>query len=79
MRILIQTGGGDAPGLNAVIRAATLAALGRGYEIWGSRNSYNGLLGEEGPEGLVRLDRERVRGITFLGGTILGTAWASTR
>ncbi|RME73584.1 MAG: ATP-dependent 6-phosphofructokinase, partial [Planctomycetota bacterium] len=73
MRVLIQTGGGDAPGLNAVIRAATLAALGRGWEIWGSRNSYNGLLGEEGPEGLVRLDHEKVRGITFLGGTILGT------
>jgi 6-phosphofructokinase 1 len=73
MRILMQTGGGDAPGLNAVIRAATLAAIGRGWEVWGSRNSYNGLLGEEGPEGLVRLDRARVRGITFLGGTILGT------
>ncbi|GIW71910.1 MAG: 6-phosphofructokinase [Planctomycetota bacterium] len=73
MRILIQTGGGDAPGLNAVIRAATLAALRRGWEVYGSRNSYNGLLGEEGPEGLFRLDANRVRGITFLGGTILGT------
>src|SRR6516165_2942233 len=71
-KIAINTGGGDAPGLNAVIRAATLAALERGLEIWGIRHGYRGLLDE--PGGLVRLDRDRVRGIMHLGGTILGTA-----
>ena len=37
MRIGISTGGGDAPGLNAVIRAAVVAALGRGWEVFGVR------------------------------------------
>lgn len=69
-RIAISTGGGDAPGLNAVIRAAVLAALNRGWEVWGIRKGYGGLLGEDE---LVELTRETVRGITHLGGTILGT------
>lgn len=72
-RIAINTGGGDAPGLNAVIRAATLAALERDIEVWGIGHGYRGLLDGE-PGGLVRLDRDRVRGIMHLGGTILGTA-----
>ncbi|HSN99742.1 MAG TPA: ATP-dependent 6-phosphofructokinase [Candidatus Nanopelagicales bacterium] len=72
-KIAINTGGGDAPGLNAVIRAATLSAVERGWEIWGIRHGYRGLL-EPSHGGLVRLDRDSVRGITFLGGTILGTA-----
>jgi 6-phosphofructokinase 1 len=71
-KIAINTGGGDAPGLNAVIRAATLAALERGWEMWGVRQGYRGLL-EWTPDGLVRLDRVAVRGIAHLGGTILGT------
>ncbi|MCC6558979.1 MAG: ATP-dependent 6-phosphofructokinase [Polyangiaceae bacterium] len=71
-RIAINTGGGDAPGLNAVIRAATLAALERGWEVWGIRHGYRGLI-EPSPDGLVRLDRDKVRGIVQLGGTILGT------
>jgi 6-phosphofructokinase 1 len=71
-KIAINTGGGDAPGLNAVIRAATLAALERGDEIWGVRQGYRGLL-EWTPDSLVRLDRVAVRGIAHLGGTILGT------
>ncbi len=70
MRIAINTGGGDAPGLNAVVRAAVLAALERGYEVVGVRRSYTGLLH---PRDLLDLDRESVRGITHLGGTILGT------
>ncbi len=69
-RIAITTGGGDAPGLNAVIRAIVLAALNRGWEVCGIRKGYGGLLGEDG---IVTLDREAVRGITHLGGTILGT------
>jgi ATP-dependent phosphofructokinase / diphosphate-dependent phosphofructokinase len=72
-KIAINTGGGDAPGLNAVIRSATLAALERGIEIWGIGHGYRGLLDGD-PAGLIRLDRDRVRGITHVGGTILGTA-----
>lgn len=71
-KIAINTGGGDAPGLNAVIRAATLAAIEQGFEVWGIRHGYRGLLDVE-PGGIVRLDRDRVRGIGHLGGTILGT------
>lgn len=73
--VAINTGGGDAPGLNAVIRAATLAAINRGWEVVGIRDGYNGLfLPEQYPDGgLVRLTRSRVRGITHMGGTILGT------
>ena len=74
-RVAINTGGGDAPGLNAVIRAATLCAINRGWECWGIRDGYNGLfLPEQYPDGgLIRLTAERVRGIAHLGGTILGT------
>lgn len=74
-KVAISTGGGDAPGLNAVIRAATLAGLERGWEIYGIRDGYNGLLMPEKyiEGGIVNLTRDRVRGITHLGGTILGT------
>jgi phosphofructokinase-like protein len=74
-RVAINTGGGDAPGLNAVIRAATLAALNRGWDVVGIRDGYNGLfLPEQYPDGgLINLTRARVRGITHMGGTILGT------
>jgi len=71
-RIAINTGGGDAPGLNAVIRAVALSALNRGWEVLGIRRGYEGLLDQE-PGGLITLDREAVRGIGHLGGTILGT------
>src|SRR4030065_134109 len=43
-RIAICTGGGDAPGLNAVIRAAVLSAINRDWEIYGIRDGFNGLL-----------------------------------
>jgi 6-phosphofructokinase 1 len=69
-RIAVNTGGGDAPGLNAVIRAVVLAAEEMGWEVYGITDSYDGLLREDK---LVRLDRRAVRGITHLGGTILGT------
>ena len=74
-RIAICTGGGDAPGLNAVIRAASLSALNLGWEAYGIRDGFNGLLLPEQyvEGGLVRMTRERVRGITHLGGTIIGT------
>ena len=70
MRIAISTGGGDAPGLNAVIRAAVLSALNRGWEVLGVKRGYAGLLGEDE---VVILTRDSVRGIAHLGGTILRT------
>lgn len=72
MHIMINTGGGDAPGLNAVIRAITLAALNRGWTVSGIRYGYEGLLQDE-PGGIVPLTKASVRGISHLGGTILGT------
>jgi 6-phosphofructokinase 1 len=74
-RIAINTGGGDAPGLNAVIRAATLSGLQKGWEVLGIRRGYMGLLeGEvDGEPGIFPLTAHAVRGITHLGGTILGT------
>ena len=70
MRIAISTGGGDAPGLNAVIRAAVLSAVNRGWDVLGIKHGYAGLLGEDE---VVPLTRESVRGIAHLGGTILHT------
>ena len=70
MRIAISTGGGDAPGLNAVIRAAVLSAINRGWEVIGVKRGYAGLLGEEE---CIRMERNTVRGIAHLGGTILRT------
>ena len=74
-RIALSTGGGDAPGLNAVIRAATLAARNRDWDVVGIRDGFNGLLlPDEYPDGgLIELTRDRVRGIVHQGGTILGT------
>lgn len=74
-RVAISTGGGDAPGLNAVIRAIVLSAINRGWQCFGIRDGYNGLLlPEKFPQGgLLPLNRDSVRGITHLGGTILGT------
>ena len=70
MRIAISTGGGDAPGLNAVIRAVVLSAHTRGWQTYGIRRGYGGLLGDDG---VMSLTPDKVRGITHLGGTILGT------
>ncbi|RRR40180.1 ATP-dependent 6-phosphofructokinase [Mycolicibacter terrae] len=74
-RIAISTGGGDAPGLNAVIYATTLAARNRGWDVVGIRDGFNGmLLSDDYPDGgLIELTRDRVRGIIHQGGTILGS------
>jgi len=69
-RIAVNTGGGDAPGLNAVIRAVVLSAVRRGWEVFGIRKGYFGILEDEQ---FIKLDQNAVRGITHLGGTILGT------
>jgi 6-phosphofructokinase 1 len=70
-RIGILTGGGDCPGLNAVIRGVVAGAMQRhGAEVIGILDGWDGLM-----EGRVRrLDRDSVRGILQRGGTILGTS-----
>ena len=67
----ISTGGGDAPGLNAVIRAAVRCATEKhGWRVIGIRNGFDGLIW---PEQCVELTRQSIRGILPRGGTILGT------
>ena len=67
----IVTGGGDAPGLNAVIRAAVKTAVGEfGMRVVGIEDSFEGLLGETHTRPLTLAD---VRGLLPRGGTILGT------
>ncbi len=71
MRIGVLTGGGDCPGLNAVIRAIAHRAWMRGDEVYGFREGWAGLLGAG--NGLV-LTSDEVSGILHLGGTILGSS-----
>jgi phosphofructokinase-like protein len=69
-RIGILTGGGDCPGLNAVIRAVARRSLDRGYEVAGIREGWRGLV-----EGLLQpLDYRAISGILPRGGTIIGTS-----
>jgi 6-phosphofructokinase 1 len=74
-RISVSTGGGDAPGLNAVIYSVVHAAAKLGWQVFGVCDGYNGLLfPDEYPDkGLIELDTEAVKNIPHLGGTILGT------
>jgi len=70
-RIGIVTGGGDCPGLNAVIRAVAKAAAMRGWETLGIFGGYEGLLE---PRQFRLLDYKALDGLLIRGGTILGTA-----
>ena len=54
-KIAINTGGGDAPGLNAVIRAATISAVRLGWQVCGIREGYVGLIDMPREEGLKKL------------------------
>ncbi|MCM8783040.1 MAG: 6-phosphofructokinase [Candidatus Omnitrophica bacterium] len=69
-RIGILTGGGDCPGLNAVIRAVVRKAYNEGYETIGIKNGWKGLIELD----YVKLDLDSVSGILPKGGTILGTS-----
>jgi 6-phosphofructokinase 1 len=71
MKIAVNTGGGDAPGLNAVIRGIVLAAYQKGWEVYGIKYGYRGLVDAKQ---IIRLTPEYVWDITNIGGTILGTA-----
>ena len=70
MKIGILTGGGDCPGLNPVIRAATKTALREGFQPVGIRNGWKGLVEAD----TFSLDASTVSGIIHRGGTILGTS-----
>lgn len=70
--VLVVTGGGDCPGLNAVIRSIVkCAAREKNWKILGSINAYNGVLKE--PREIIELDKHAVSGIHVRGGTIIGT------
>ncbi len=69
MRMGIITGGGDCPGLNAVIRAAAKTLLSRGVEVWGFKDGYRGIYRKD----CQPLDREAISGLLHRGGTILGS------
>jgi 6-phosphofructokinase 1 len=71
MKIAVNTGGGDAPGLNAVIRGVVLAAYKKGWEVYGIKYGYKGLIDTKQ---IIRLTPEYVWDITNIGGTILGSA-----
>src|SRR2546425_10225494 len=71
MKIAVLTGGGDCPGLNAVIRAVVRRGEQHGLEVMGVREGWRGLMD---PPLHFRLTREATSGILHLGGTILGTS-----
>ena len=70
MRIGLLTGGGDCPGLNAVIRAVVLRAAVDGHDTIGFLNGWRGVLDKD----FIALDADRVRDLIGIGGTILGTS-----
>ncbi len=69
-RIGVLTSGGDAPGMNACIRAVVRTALYHGIECYGIRRGYNGLISGD----VIRLDEKSISHIINRGGTILNTA-----
>ena len=69
-RIGVLTSGGDAPGMNAAIRAVTRTALGKGMEVIGFVGGYDGLIDRN----TMVLDKRTVGGILQFGGTVLKTA-----
>jgi 6-phosphofructokinase 1 len=69
MRIAVLTTGGDAPGINAAIRAAVRAGIDKGWEVFGVRHGYAGLVRND----FLRLGLRDVSGVIGLGGTMLGS------
>lgn len=71
-KVLVLTGGGDCPGLNAVIRAiAKRARKEKSWEVYGSIEAFNGIFSE--PQQIVKLTSRKTAGIHVKGGTILKT------
>ena len=69
-RIAVVTSGGDAPGMNACIRAVYRAGIYSGVEVYGIRRGYAGMIDGD----MFKIDRRDVGNIIHLGGTILGTS-----
>ena len=69
-RIGVLTSGGDAPGMNAAVRAVVRTALYHGVEVYGIRRGYNGLISGD----IVKLDEKSVAHTINRGGTVLNTA-----
>src|SRR3989339_1339724 len=69
-RIGVLTGGGDCPGLNAVVRAVAKSALRNGWEVIGFKDGYAGLVEDR----FMELNDSAVSGILTRGGTVLGTS-----
>lgn len=69
-RIAVVTSGGDAPGMNAAIRAVVRTGLGKGWEIFGIRHGYTGLITDT----ITPMGARDVGGIIQQGGTILGSS-----
>src|SRR6476469_4213340 len=69
-KIAILTSGGDAPGMNAAIRAAARAGIAQGWEVFGVRNGYTGLIADN----ITTLHARDVGGIIQRGGTVLGSS-----
>lgn len=69
-KVAVLTSGGDAPGMNACVRAAVRAALAQNMQILGVRRGYTGLIDGD----LMALDRKVVANIIHQGGTILRTS-----
>src|SRR5450759_4001641 len=83
-RIGILTGGGDVPGLNAVIKSVVYRATELGYEVYGTRRGWEGLTHmKPGPDldsdYIVKLDRTNTRSIDRTGGTWLHTSRTNAR
>ena len=73
--LAVLTGGGDCPGLNAVLNAVVKSALGCGYQIYGIENGFNGLVRDR----MKLLTYADVSGILPRGGTVLGTTLLNLR
>lgn len=69
-KIGVLTSGGDAPGMNAAIRAVVRAAISKGMEVYGVRRGYNGLINGD----IIKMDERSVTDIIHQGGTVLYTA-----
>lgn len=70
MKIAVLTSGGDSPGMNAAVRAIVRSAETYGFEVYGVRDGYRGLVADE----IAVLDHKSVSGMLSRGGTFLGTS-----
>lgn len=70
MKIGVLTSGGDAPGMNATIRAVVRAGIGYGHKVYGIKDGYAGLINDD----IILLNSHSVSGMLSLGGTFLGTS-----